>query len=330
MMAVKTVEAEATDDTTSEEVLSELDTGEANEVEKGAADALAEALEDSEGAETDDGEASGDEVAKDKASGEEDDSDLEVAFTGKQLEALKFAKIDPATLQALGADGLKIAQRLADVRTAHDQLASKVGNLEAKLGKTGKADEEKAEDWKPPVIAVDEFEESEGLQTKINAALADMHAQFASRLQAFGKAEQDSSAQEAVDAATTRANDAFFDGLDGRTWSRFGKGPLSNYAEGSPEAVARQEVVGMANTIQADLLDRGVSITGEQALDKALAALHTEDYAQWSVAKARADAQKRRRGTPEAPSGRHAGKTSSTLEEQIVVGLAEQLGDLDE
>jgi hypothetical protein len=252
----------------------------------------------------------------------------------KQAEAVKRAGLDPKEIEALGQTGVRIAETLTKGRSDADRLASRLGNLEAKLeslakGAPGKAasetppDEgsaggaaEGGEDELPEISAGDLDEPSDVLVGKLGRlrqVILDLRKALSPDVLEFIREK----ASELEDGETAEADEDFTQ-LAKAGWDMFGEGPIGDLEAESSEVEARNAVVDLADRIRQACRKRGEKMTFAEARRAARAQLYPKQFADAATRKAEQDIARRRRGTPEGASARTGAAAGKTPKDQAI------------
>lgn len=252
-------------------------------------------------------------------------------LTKKQEEAVLVVGLTVEKVLAMGDAGIALANRLVKQRSDLSKHASAAGQLRKDMAAlTAEAEKNKAPDVKAEVAEFGEEDDDLGDSTrdKISSNFKAQQAQIdAQREEIAGLKELIASgkgSEEVLDSRGERERDEYFESL-GDDWPQFGKGPMSELVDDSPEVLARDELLAEATDKMTKATKQGRSLSLEDACDSALASLYTEEYKHAAVLRARKKAKTKQGGSPRSPTGRQSPDKGKDLTEEARLEIEKEL-----
>lgn len=261
----------------------------------------------------------------DSKKGEEVDGPEAPKLTKKQESAVKAIGWTAKEVLAMGDKGIAFANRMVKQRddlSRHagkaDHLQKQFDKLQAELAKV--KPESKADPKVGEISEDDDLEERS--RDKINENFRTLQKQLDETREELAALKSGGSEEE-VDSRGERDRDEYFESLKG-DWPQFGEGPLSELVEGSPEVLARDELLEEAIDKMKKADKQGRSLSFEDACDSALASLYTQEYKNVAIRRAKKKSKDKVRGSVEPPAGR-THKPVKDVEAEVVADLQKGL-----
>ncbi len=243
-------------------------------------------------------------------------------LTNVQIEAVTAAGFKPEEILAMGPQGIERADRMVKARADISRFASKAGHLET----DNKALKAAAEAGDTPSKAMAEIESEESSDYDDDRPKIKQNFQNTEqRLAALEAGHVAGGTTETSDSDGMAEKDQYFDGLREQGWTQFGEGPMSALPEFSQEAIARKDIVIMADSIMAGSPGTDSAVALNAALSAQYSAEHSNAAVQGEVAKAQAQEA----GSVEPPSGRAPVQDSPNAREDTRSELEVNLARVD-
>lgn len=238
----------------------------------------------------------------------------------KHVEAIRKAGLDVAKFEAMGEQGIAIAEAMAAQRSHADRLAGELGKLKAakKPDASDPARGKRAGDVSSADLDFTPFNEDEAWSDpeatvkQVNARLEKAKAAFESYASKLAdlKAEnqtlrEDADRWQAEQAKRAESElDDYFAGLNKDFYGKvFGIGPSSELDPDGPELSARVEIKALAESILEQAKKSGRSMTAAQAREASRAAFDPDTFEKHARHKQTKAATAARHGSGIAPGG---------------------------